>query len=56
MYLLWYGNENNCDPAQVGEVMYMSTDDVRATWANFARKKATTEYLRMPAINDYKFL
>jgi len=56
MDLLWYGYENNCDPAQVGEVMDMSTDDVRATWANFARKKATTEYLRMPAINDYKFL
>jgi len=56
MDLLWYGYENNCDAGEVGQVMDMSAGDVTATWANFARKKASTEYLRMSAINDYRFL
>ncbi len=56
MDLLWYGYENNCDPAEVGKVMDMSPADVSATWTNFARKKATTEYLRLSALNDYQFL
>ncbi len=41
---------------EVGKVMGMTPEEVSATWSNFARKKATTEYLRNPAINDYKFL
>ena len=56
MDLLWYGFENDCDPAQVGAVMGMSAEEVRMSWGNFARKKATTEYLRNPAINDYIFI
>ncbi len=56
MDLLWYGYENNYDAAEVGKVMGMTPEEVTATWSNFARKKATTEYLRNPAINDYIFL
>ncbi len=56
MDLLWYGYENNYDAAEVGKVMGMTPEEVSTTWSNFARKKATTEYLRNPAINDYKFL
>ncbi len=56
MDLLWYGYENNYDAAEVGKVMGMTPGEVTSTWANFARKKATTEYLRNPAINDYIFL
>lgn len=56
MDLLWYGYENSCDPVEVGKVMGMTSDEVSLSWSNFARKKATTDYLRMPAINDYKFL
>ena len=54
--LLWYGYENECDPVQVGQLMGMSAEEVKMTWGNFARKKATTEYLRNPAINDYIFI
>jgi NAD+ synthase len=56
MDLLWYGYENIYNAAVVGNVMGMTSDDVTSTWSNFARKKATTEYLRNSAINDYKFL
>jgi NAD+ synthase len=56
MDMLWYGYENHCDPAVVGKVMGMTTEEVTMTWSNFARKRATTDYLRMQAINDYKFL
>lgn len=56
MDLLWYGYENKFDAAEVGKVMDMSAADITATWTNFARKNATTEYLRMSAINDYKFI
>ncbi len=56
MDLLWYGFENNHAPAEVGKVMGMTEKDVQMTFANFARKKETTNYLRMQAINDYHFL
>jgi NAD+ synthase len=56
MDLLWYGYENNYNAADVGKVMGMTSEEVTSTWTNFGRKNATTEYLRNPAINDYKFL
>ncbi len=56
MDLLWYGYENNYNAADVGKVMGMTSEEVSSTWTNFGRKNATTEYLRNPAINDYKFL
>ena len=54
--LLWYGFENSFHPAEVGRVMEMTEDEVSKIFMNFARKKETTDYLRMPAINDYDFL
>jgi len=56
MDLLWYGWENNYDPAEVGKVMGMTAEEISMTWSNFARKKKTTEYLRLPALNDYHFI
>jgi len=53
--LLWC-DENGYDPAEVGKVMGMTAGEISAIYSNFTRKKATTEYLRMPAINDYDFL
>jgi NAD+ synthase len=54
--LLWYGYENGYDPAEVGEVMGMTGEEVSMIYMNFERKKLTTDYLRMQAINDYIFL
>ena len=54
--LLWYGYENDYPPVEVGKVMGMTGEEVSMIYMNFARKKETTEYLRMQAINDYIFL
>ena len=53
--LLWYAYENNCDPANVGNVMGMSEEEILMIYRNFERRSKTTEYLRMQAINDYKY-
>lgn len=49
---LWYGYENDYDPAEVGEAMNIPTDEVKIIFGNFTRKKKTTEYLRA---NPYYF-
>lgn len=49
---LWYGYENDYDPAEVGEAMNIPADEVKIIFGNFARKKKTTEYLRA---NPYYF-
>jgi NAD+ synthase len=54
--LLWYGYENGFPPAEVGAVMGMTGEEVFNVYQNFARKKETTNYLRMQAINDYIFI
>ncbi len=54
--LLWYGYENKYDPAGVGRVLDMTEEEVSTIYINFERKKDTTSYLRMQAINDYNFL
>jgi NAD+ synthase len=54
--LLWYGFVNNHPPAAVGKVMGMTEEEVSMIYLNFARKKETTEYLRMQVIHDYDFL
>lgn len=54
--LLWYGYENKYDPAEVGDVMGLSGDEVSMIFTNFSRKSLTTDYLRMKPINDYDFL
>ncbi|MBN2697642.1 MAG: NAD(+) synthase [Bacteroidales bacterium] len=54
--LLWYGFENNCDPAEVGQVMKLPAEEIKLIWKNFERKIATTEYLRMEPIRNYNFI
>lgn len=54
--LLWYAYENQYDPAQVGKVMGMSEEEILMIYRNFERRYNTTKYLRMQAINDYKYL
>lgn len=49
----WYGFENEYSPEEVAEVMGDPVDKVKALFANFERKKKTTEYLRMPPVRDY---
>ncbi|MDY0101650.1 MAG: NAD(+) synthase [Lentimicrobium sp.] len=49
---LWYGYENNYDPAEVGEAMNIPAEEVKIIFGNFTRKKKTTEYLRA---NPYYF-
>lgn len=56
MDLLWYAYENQCDPALVGEVMGMTTEEIERNYRNFERRSITTEYLRTPPINDYDFI
>ncbi len=52
MDLLWYGYENNYDPAEVGKIMGYSTDEIRNIFDNFRRKHETTQYLRMSPIRE----
>lgn len=49
----WYGFENGYPAAEVAEVMGETTERVEALYRNFARKRKTTEYLRMPPVRDY---
>lgn len=53
MDLLWFGYENNYDPAEVGRVMGKSEEEVVQIFKNFERKHETTEYLRLSPIRDY---
>jgi len=56
MDLLWYAYENDYDPAEVGEVMDMTAEEIERNYRNFERRSETTEYLRTPPINDYIFI
>ena len=49
----WYGFENGYPAAEVAAVMGETTERVEALFRNFARKRKTTEYLRMPPVRDY---
>ncbi|MBS1921539.1 MAG: NAD(+) synthase [Bacteroidetes bacterium] len=53
MDLIWYGYENDYDPAEVAPVMGKSEDEIRSIYKGFIRKQKTTEYLRMLPIKDY---
>jgi len=55
MDLLWFGYENAYNAKEVADALGMKTDETDKIFSNFARKKATTEYLRMPPIHDYRF-
>jgi NAD+ synthase len=50
MDLLWYGFENNYDPAEVAKVMEKPVEDIIKIFSNFKRKQSTTDYLRMAPI------
>lgn len=53
MDILWYGYENNYTPEEVAETMGMTADQVKGLFANFERKRKTTDYLRMSPVRDY---
>lgn len=53
--LLWYAFENRYNPEEVGPVMEMEPEEIRLIFANFERRSNTTDYLRMPPVNDYSF-
>lgn len=56
MDLLWYAYENRYDPAEVGQVMGMTAEEIESNYRNFERRSETTEYLRTPPVNDYIFI
>jgi NAD+ synthase len=53
MDIYWYGFENGYPAEEVAGVMGESTDQVKALYSNFERKKRTTDYLRMSPVRDY---
>jgi NAD+ synthase len=53
MDIYWYGFENGYSAEEVAGVMEESTDQVKALFSNFERKKRTTDYLRMSPVRDY---
>lgn len=53
MDILWYGYENNYSAEEVAETMGMTADQVKGLFANFERKRKTTDYLRMSPVRDY---
>ena len=48
MDLLWYAHENDVPAPEVAGVMGLTDAQVQRAFADFKRKKRTTEYLRMP--------
>lgn len=53
MDIYWYAFEKEYSPAEVAEGMNETEERVAALFANFKRKKRTTDYLRMSPIKDY---
>ncbi|HEX2920161.1 MAG TPA: NAD(+) synthase [Bacteroidales bacterium] len=53
MDLYWFGFENDYSPAEVARVMGETPERVEALFANFKRKRRTTDYLRLAPIRDY---
>jgi NAD+ synthase len=52
MDLLWYGYENQYDPAEIAPVIGLTADQVKGVFVNFERKYNTTEYLRMSPVKE----
>jgi NAD+ synthase len=50
MDLLWYAQENEIPVEEVATVMHLTPVQVQRAFADFTRKKRTTEYLRMPPV------
>lgn len=53
MDIYWYGFEHDYSPGEVASVMGETEARVDALFANFRRKKRTTDYLRMSPVRDY---
>jgi NAD+ synthase len=53
MDLYWYGFENEYSSNEVAKIMGETTERVEAIFRNFARKRKTTEYLKLSPIRDY---
>lgn len=53
MDLLWYGYENDYDPAEVANVLRKKEEEIKSIFTNFKRKQNTTEYLRMKPIVNF---
>ena len=53
MDLYWYGFENEYSGNEVASIMGETTERVEAIFRNFARKRKTTEYLKLSPIRDY---
>ncbi|HXG49587.1 MAG TPA: NAD(+) synthase [Methylomirabilota bacterium] len=47
MDLLWFAQEHDFPPAEVAAVMGLNEAQVKRAYADFARKKRTTDYLRL---------
>lgn len=47
MDLLWFAQEHDFPPAEVAAVMGLTETQVQRAYADFARKKRTTDYLRL---------
>lgn len=53
MDLLWFAYENQYNINDVAEAMKMSEEEVIRAFANFERRRKTTDYLRMSPIREY---
>lgn len=53
MDLYWYAFEKDYSPGEVATVMNETEDRITALFANFRRKRKTTDYLRMAPLRDY---
>jgi NAD+ synthase len=53
MDLYWYAFEKGYEPEEVASVMDETKDRIEALFANFKRKRKTTDYLRMAPVRDY---
>ena len=53
MDIYWFAFEKEYSPAEVAQSMNETEERVIALFANFKRKKKTTDYLRMAPIRDY---
>lgn len=53
MDMIWYGYENDYEPAEVAEILGKTGEEIKSIYGNFIRKQKTTEYLRMAPIKDF---
>ncbi len=52
MDLVWYGYENNYEPADVAQALEKTEDEIRSIYNNFSRKQKSTQYLRMAPLRN----